>query len=57
MDANTTAARTSRPHDGKGWKLIKTLTAEETAEARARMGLDTEGLRRSKDGLRRSKDG
>lgn len=30
-------------------KLIKTLTAEETADVRARMGLDAEGLRRSRE--------
>lgn len=32
-----------------GWKLIKTLTVEETADLRARMGLDDEGLRRSRE--------
>lgn len=33
----------------RGWKLIKTLTPEETADVRARMGLDEEGLRRSRE--------
>ena len=38
-------ARSKRPLG----RLIKTLTPEETADARARMGLDTEGLRCSRE--------
>lgn len=34
----------------RGWTKIKTLTPEQTADARARMGLDKEGLRRSRTG-------
>lgn len=33
----------------RGWRKIKTLTPEQTADARARMGLDEEGLRRSRE--------
>lgn len=33
----------------KGWKLIKRLTPDETADVRARMGLDVKGLRRSRE--------
>lgn len=35
----------------QGWRKIKikTLTPEQTADARARMGLDEEGLRRSRE--------